>query len=104
MIDKDYMQVNGLKKEPFSGSHFGMRYYLYTDGDKSRFTACVYPEPWSFSDTPADQKICSTFPLSDEGMDEAVTWLAKMYNEKKADWQSASKNMMQIVNSASSPV
>ena len=34
MIDKKLIPVKGLKKEPFSGSHFGMRYYFCADERK----------------------------------------------------------------------
>ena len=48
MIDKKLIPVKGLKKEPFSGSHFGMRYYFCADDTKENFLVFVYPEPWSF--------------------------------------------------------
>ena len=37
MIDKKLIPVKGLKKEPFSGSHFGMRYYFCADDTKENF-------------------------------------------------------------------
>ena len=52
MIDKRLVPVNGLKKEPFSGCHHGMRYYFLCDDSKESFTAFVYPEPWCFEQTP----------------------------------------------------
>mgnify|MGYP000417661342 CR=1 FL=1 len=44
MIDKKLIPVKGLKKEPFSGSHFGMRYYFCADDTKENFLVFVYPE------------------------------------------------------------
>ena len=38
MIDKKLIPVKGLKKEPFSGSHFGMRYYFCADDTKENFS------------------------------------------------------------------
>ena len=34
MIDKTLIPVGGLKKEPFSGSHNGMRYFFQCDDSK----------------------------------------------------------------------
>lgn len=38
MIDKKLIPVKGLKKEPFSGSHFGMRYYFVLTIQKKTFS------------------------------------------------------------------
>lgn len=62
MIDKKLIPVKGLKKEPFSGSHFGMRYYFCADDTKENFLVFVYPEPWSFEKTPDEQKHRRHFP------------------------------------------
>ena len=35
MIDKRLVPYGGLKKEPFSGSHNGMRYFMNGDDGKS---------------------------------------------------------------------
>ena len=87
MIDKKLIPFGGLKKEPFSGSHHGMRY--------------VYPEPWCFEDTPDEEKGSATFPLSDEGMDQAIAWLFERFEAEKPRWINASKETMHTVNSAS---
>ena len=57
MIDKRLVPYSGLKKEPFSGSHNGMRYMMRSDNgrDSTTFTVFVYPEPWCFEQTPEDQ-------------------------------------------------
>ena len=36
MIDKKLIPYGGLKKEPFSGTHHGMRYFFRGDDGKSR--------------------------------------------------------------------
>ncbi len=97
MIDKRLVPVKGLKKEPFSGSHFGMRYFLQADESKENFFAYVYPEPWSFENTPEEERISASFPITEEGMDAAVAWLFEMYESRKAKWQEAEKNCMHIV-------
>ena len=47
MIDKRLIPFGGLKKEPFSGSHHGMRYFFRGDDGKNSttFTVYIYPEP-----------------------------------------------------------
>lgn len=96
MIDKKLIPVGGLKKEPFSGSHHGMRYFFQCDETKETFTVFVYPEPWSFEKTPNENKQSASFPMSSEGMDGAIEWLWEMYDTRKNEWNTASKNRMHI--------
>lgn len=98
MIDKKLVPVGGLKKEPFSGCHRGMRYYFRCDDSKETFTTYVYPEPWSFEKTPDEEKQSKSFSLSDEGMDEAIAWLFDMYESQKEKWHTADTDCMHIVN------
>ncbi len=99
MIDKRLIPFEGLKKEPFSGSHNGMRYFFRGDDGKSSttFTVFIYPEPWCFEDTPEDEKESQSFPLSEEGMDQAVAWLFKRFEAEKERWLTSSKEMMHTV-------
>lgn len=97
MIDKKLIPLGGLKREPFSGSHCGMRYYFKMNDNKETFTVTIYPEPWSFENTPDCDKEFSVFPLSDEGMDSAIEWLHAMYEQKKEHWQDTAKNSMHLV-------
>lgn len=61
MIDKKLIPVGGLKKEPFSGGHLGMRYYFRADESKETFSVFIYPEPWSFEQTPDEKKQSASF-------------------------------------------
>ena len=99
MIDKRLVPYGGLKKEPFSGSHNGMRYYMNGDDGKSSttFTVWVYPEPWCFEQTPDEEKESATFPLSDEGMDQAVSWLYERYEAEKERWGRSLQDMMHTI-------
>lgn len=97
MIDKRLVPVGGLKKEPFSGSHNGMRYFFRSDESKETFSVFIYPEPWSFESTPEEDKQSASFPMTDEGMDEAITWLFEMYESQKEKWRNAEKNCMHII-------
>lgn len=98
MIDKKLVPVGGLKKEPFSGGHNGMRYFFCSDESKETFSVFVYPEPWSFDKTPEEEKQSASFPMSDEGMDGAIAWLWEIYESQKEKWLTAEKNCMHIVN------
>ena len=83
MIDKKLIPYGGLKKEPFSGTHHGMRYFFRGDDGKSSttFTVFIYPEPWCF-----------------EGMDEAIAWLFERFETEKSKWLNANRDAMHIVN------
>lgn len=54
-----------------------------------------------FEQTPDDQKESAVFPLTDEGMDQAVTWLFERYEAEKPRWSDAEKEMMHTVNTTS---
>lgn len=97
MIDKTLIPVGGLKKEPFSGSHSGMRYFFQCDESKETFTVYIYPEPWSFEKTPDEEKTNSSFPLTEEGMDNAIAWLHEQFEAQKERWISAAKEAMHTV-------
>ncbi len=100
MIDKRLIPVGGLKKEPFSGSHNGMRYLFTGDDGKNSttFTVYIYPEPWCFEDTPDEEKEKAVFPLTEDGMDQAIGWLHERFEAERAKWLSASKESMHTVN------
>ena len=42
MIDKRLVPYSGLKKEPFSGSHNGMRYMMRSDNGRDSTTFTVF--------------------------------------------------------------
>lgn len=98
MIEKKLIPVGGLKKEPFSGSHHGMRYFFRADESQKTFSVFIYPEPWSFEQTSDKEKQSASFPMSEEGMDSAIAWLFEMYETQKCVWETAEKNCMHIVN------
>ena len=99
MIDKRLVPYSGLKKEPFSASHNGMRYMMRSDNgrDSTTFTVFVYPEPWCFEQTPEDQIESHTFDLSEEGLDLAITWLWERFEAERDRWTQASQEIMHTV-------
>ena len=99
MIDKRLIPYGGLKKEPFSGSHHGMRYMMNGDDGKNSTTFSVwdYPEPWCFEQTPDEEKDHAVFSLSDEGMDQAIAWLNERYEAEKERWNRSLQDMMHTI-------
>ena len=81
MISTLGLSIKALKKEPFSGSHCGMRYYLPLADE--RLTGYLYPEPWCFEATPEDQKERNDFPFTQEGLDEAVVWMNERFEAER---------------------
>ena len=71
MIDKKLIPYGGLKKEPFSGTHHGMRYFFRGDDGKSSttFTVFIYP-----------------------------AWLFERFESERSKWLNASRDAMHIVN------
>ena len=94
MIDKTFIPVNGLKKEPYSGCHNGMRYYMQATEDKKDFVVTVYPEPFCFEKTSDSKKESETFPITEDGMDNAIKWLYEKYEEKQDYWSDSLENAM----------
>lgn len=74
MITTPGLSINFLKKEVYTGSHAGTRYYLCGEGELLK--ACVYPEPWCFEATPDRDKTWKEFPFSPEGLQSAVEWIS----------------------------
>ena len=75
-----------------------MRYYFLCDESKESFTTFVYPEPWCFEQTPDEEKTSASFPVSEEGMDDAIAWLFEQYESNKTKWHAADRDCMHIVN------
>lgn len=84
MIEKDKFHVlNYVKKEDYTGSMEGMRYMLRktaADGEP-RLEAIIWPEPYNYIKTPEAKKQRMEFPLSEEGLAEAVDWMNERYTQ-----------------------
>lgn len=94
MISTLGLSIKALKKEPFSGSHCGMRYYLTVSDDM--LAAYLYPEPWCFEATPEDKKEKKEFPFTQEGLDDAIAWMNARYEADRDRWEQISKDQMRI--------
>ena len=85
MISTIGLNTKALKKEPFSGSHHGMRYYLCTKDDV--LSVFLYPEPWSFERTPDKEK----------GLESAIDWINQSYEAKRPFWEQKAKDRMKLL-------
>jgi hypothetical protein len=54
----------------------------------------VYSEPWSFENTPEEERLTKEFAFSDDGVNEAVKWLEELFISHRKLWDDASKNKM----------
>lgn len=92
MIETSGLNIRSIKKEPYSGSHNGMRYYLITKDEGLK--VFLYPEPWCFEATPDEQKKEKEFPFSQEGLEEAISWINTKYEERRDYWNACSNDKM----------
>ena len=97
MIQTAGLSVKYLKKQPYSGSHQGMRFRLHAPKDSDTVSVWIYPEPWCFEETSDDQKESASFPLSEEGMDQAMAWLHERFETEKKRWTQASLDSMHTI-------
>ncbi len=85
--------------QPYFGSHRGMRFRIARNpmddvslkpaeekGD-AVFEAIIWPEPFSFDNTPEEQKMMNTFPFDLAGKEQMVAWLNQMYEERYDEWE-----------------
>ena len=73
MINRnDLFHLSFYKKTHFTGSFQGMRYYITKakeSGDEDAadvLRAIVYPEPYNFENTPAEEKTHADFPFTED--------------------------------------
>jgi len=87
----DILSMEYLKKTEFTGCHQGMRYRLEKiaeeEGNKLKVT--VWPEPFNFVTTPAEQKISECFSFDEDGLEDGVAWMNDQYFEQKDRWTEA---------------
>ncbi len=79
MIKEDLFSFAFIKKSPFFGSCHGMQYRVGREGEEEQLVACVYPGPYSYDNTPEEEKQKKKFDFSPEGYEQAKDWLEMMY-------------------------
>ena len=77
----DFLSLNFVKKEDFTGSHQGMRFMLHqeTVEEEKKLKVYVWSEPFGFDATPDEQKLSELFAFSEEGLAQAINWMNERY-------------------------
>lgn len=77
----DFLSLNFVKKEDFTGSYQGIRFMLHqeTVEEEKKLKVYVWSEPFGFDATPDDQKLSELFAFSEEGLAQAIDWLNERY-------------------------
>ncbi len=92
---EDILSMEYLKKTEYTGCHQGMRYRLEgiagENGEK-KLRATVWPEPFNFFKTPAEQKTSAEFEFAEDGVAEAVCWMNERLAEDSDKWKAAPGN------------
>ena len=89
------VNIKVLKKEPFSGSHQGMRFFMRAEDDTLH--VWVYPEPWCFEKTSDDMKTAKDFPFTQEGLDDSMEWISQEFENRKDYWMQMEKDKMKMI-------
>lgn len=72
-----------LKKTVFTGSHKEMNFMIRRQEGEGgdRIEAVVWPGPFIFSLTEEEKKCRQDFDFSEEGLNQAIVWLNRHYEE-----------------------
>ena len=82
---KDVMPVSYLKKSPYTGSRKAMRYRMEREEAGLRVT--VWRGPLACLHVPEEEKISEVFSLDEAGIQAAVVWLNRIYEEREEFWK-----------------
>lgn len=90
MISYDeVLNLNYYKKTSYTGWMEGMRFLIKREAPENQdpvFHAWVWPGPYIFELTPAENKFTAQFPFSEEGKKQTVEWLNQQFEEHKDLW------------------
>ena len=77
----DFLSLNFVKKEDYTGSYQGMRYMLHQAEaeEEKKLQIYLWPEPFCFDVTPEEQKISEMFPFSEDGLAQGIDWMNEQY-------------------------
>ncbi len=77
----DFLSLNFVAKEDFTGSYKGMRFMLHKEvaEEEKKLKVYVWSEPFCFDATPDDQKLSELFAFSEEGLAQAIDWMNERY-------------------------
>ena len=82
---KDLMPLSFLKKERYTASFQGMRYFMEKKEEEgvTKLLVATWPEPFAFSHTKDEEKAYKTFPFTEEGIEEARVYLMEEWERRK---------------------
>lgn len=74
---KDLFTLNYYKKKPYTASCNGtrIRLFLADEGENKVLKLATWPEPFAYDKTADDLKSFRSFPYSEEGILEIISWL-----------------------------
>lgn len=77
----DFLSLNFVKKEDFTGSYQGMRFMLHqeTVEEEKKLKVYIWSEPLCFDATPDEEKLSELFAFSEEGLAQAIDWMNERY-------------------------
>ena len=95
----EVLNLNYYKKTTYTGWMDGMRFLIKreqptavdpeTNEGKTEdpvFHVWIWPGPYIFDLTPAEQKLTARFPFSEEGKHQAVDWINEQFELHKSEW------------------
>lgn len=92
---KDFMPINFLKKEKFTGSHQGMRFRMekveIEGEDKPRLGVTVWPEPYAYDATPDEEKERILLDFDADGIAKGVDWINEQFETQAARWKAVGR-------------
>jgi hypothetical protein len=79
----EFLSLNFVKKEDFTGSHKGLRFLLRQEAveDEKKLRVFIWSEPLGFAATPDEEKKSELFEFSEEGLLAAIAWMNANYEE-----------------------
>ncbi|GFI21633.1 hypothetical protein IMSAGC011_00405 [Lachnospiraceae bacterium] len=79
---EDFLSLNFVKKEDFTGSFQGMRFMLHQEDieEEKKLKVYLWSEPFGFEATPEEEKIYRIFSFSEAGLAEAIDWMNENYD------------------------
>lgn len=82
---KDLMPLSFLKKERYTASFQGMRYFMEKKKEEgaTQLLVATWPEPFAFSHTKEEEKRYRSFPFTAEGIEEARVYLMEEWERRK---------------------
>ena len=92
---KDFMPVNFIKKEKYTGSCKGMRFRMEKfekEGEETPvLRVSVWPEPYSFDCTPEEEKQFLECTFDADGIAKGADWINERYEAELPRWKKVSR-------------